>query len=382
MNDHAGRAEAPVFDAINVPVHRASTILFPNCDEFLDRRQRLFDGYSYGLYGTPTTRALEQAVARIEGGNRTVVVPSGLAALTHSLLAVCRTGDHILAADCVYGSTRAFLQKTLAALGIDVSFFGSGADSVSALLRPNTRLVLLESPGYYTMEIQDIAAIAREAHGTGALVMIDNSWGFGASHMLDHGVDICCTALSKYAAGHADLCMGAITVNDEDLFRVIKEFVSGLGSGVAADDAYMALRGLSTLEPRLAEHARRGRVLSRWLAEQPAVERVLNPALAGDAYHERFTRYFSAGNGLISVLFRTRDRQAVTRMIDGMSVFRIGASWGSSHSLVALAEPSPSRCVDKWQPGEYVVRFHAGFEPMELLIADIQSGIERLERSA
>lgn len=374
-------AAQETFDAINVPVHRASTILFANSKEFLDRRQRLYDGYSYGLYGTPTSRALEKAVADIEGGTRCVVVPSGLAALTHSLLALCKTGDHVLAADCIYGSTRAFLQKALNDLGISVSFFPSGAGSIHELIQARTKVVLLESPGYYTMEIQDIEPIAREAHAAGALVLIDNSWGFAASKMFDHGVDVCCTALSKYAAGHADLCMGAITVKDEGLFRRIKEFVSAIGAGVSSDDAYMALRGLATLETRLAEHARRGLSLSNWLLEQPGVERVLNPALVGDPYHERFMRYFSAGNGLVSVLFRNRSRKVLTEMIDSLTVFRIGASWGSSHSLVALAEPAPTRSIDGWAPGEYVVRFHVGFERMDDLFSDIRGALDRLEHA-
>ncbi len=367
------------FDAINVPVHRASTILFASTAEFLKRRERLFDGYSYGLYGTPTTRALEQAVAEVEGGSRTVVVPSGLAALTHSLLAICKTGDHVLAADCIYGSTRAFLIGTLSKLGIVVDFFPASAASVAERLRPNTKAVLLESPGYYTMEIQDIAAIAGEAHEAGALVLIDNSWGFGASQMFSHGVDICCTALSKYAAGHSDLCMGAITVNDENLFRQMKTFVAGIGIGVSSDDAYLTLRGLATLQTRLAEHARRGLAVSEWLSDQPCVERVLNPALPSDPYHERFMRYFSAGNGLVSVLLRKRSLMPLTAMLDGFSHFRIGASWGSSHSLVSLAEPAASRSLDTWHGGEYVVRFHIGLEPMDTLLADMAAGLARLE---
>jgi cystathionine beta-lyase len=367
------------FDAINVPVHRASTILFADTEEFLNRRERLFDGYSYGLYGTPTTRALEAAVAQVEGGTRTIVVPSGLAAITHALLTLCRSGSHVLAADCVYGSTRAFLLEAMREFGVQVDFFPAGASSIAGFLRPNTVAVMLESPGYYTMEIQDVAAIAQEAHRAGARVLMDNSWGFGASKMFEHGVDVCCTALSKYAAGHADLCMGAITVRDEDLFRRIKEFVSRLGSGVSSDDAYMALRGLSTLQTRLAEHARRGLAVSDWLLQQRGVERVLNPALPGDEYHSRFERYFSAGNGLVSVLFRNRGRDALAAMLDGFSHFRIGASWGSSHSLVSLAEPAPGRTHGGWRTGEYVVRFHIGLEPMEALLEDLRTGLRRLE---
>ncbi|MBA2673799.1 PLP-dependent transferase [Ramlibacter sp.] len=369
----------PSFDAINVPVHRASTILFPSTDAFLNRRERLFDGYSYGLYGTPTTRALESEIAKIEGGVRSVVVPSGLAAITHGLMAVCKSGDHVLAADCIYGSSRTFLLQVMRTFGVTVEFFPADAGSIAALLRPGTAAVLLESPGYYTMEIQDIAPIAEEAHRAGARVLIDNTWGFGASRMFEHGVDMCCTALSKYASGHADLCMGSITVADEGLFRRIKAFVASVGSGVSSDDAYMVLRGLSTLDTRLAEHARRGLVLSDWLQQQGCVDRVLNPALPGDPHHARFARYFDAGNGLVSVLFRKPTREALTPMLDGFRRFRIGASWGSSHSLVSLAEPAAARSCSHWAAGDYVVRFHMGLEPMDQLLADLHDGVQRLE---
>lgn len=287
---------AAEFAPLTVPVHRASTLLFHSTSDFLNRRERLFDGYSYGLYGTPTARTLEEEVAVIEGAGRTIVVPSGLAAITHSLLALCRSGDHILVADCVYGTTRTFVRDALSKYGVAVDFFPARAGSVARELRANTKVVLLESPGYYTMEIQDIAAIASEAHAAGAYLMIDNSWGFGASNMFEHGVDISCVALSKYAGGHSDLCMGAISVKDESLFRKLKAFVAGAGLGVSSDDAYLVLRGLTTLQVRLAEHARRGLALSQWLSSQPAVERVLNPALPNDPSNERFQRFFKASN--------------------------------------------------------------------------------------
>jgi cystathionine beta-lyase len=369
------------FRALSPAVHRASTVLFSTTEDFLNRRERMFDGYSYGLYGTPTTRALEDQVAAIEGGARTVVVPSGLAALTHTLLALCEVGDHVLIADCAYGPTRSFAQSAMARAGIDVDFFPASAASLGQRLTPKTRVVLLESPGYYTMEIQDIEAIAREARAAGALVILDNSWGFGASAMFAHGVDICCTALSKYASGHADVVMGAVTVADEALFRTIKSFVAGLGAGVSSDCAYLVLRGLQSLRPRLQEHAQRGLEVSRWLAAHPAVDRVLNPALPGDPYHERFRRYFRSGNGLVSVIFRDGELEALRRMIDGFSCFRIGASWGSAHSLVSIARPSASRSIDRWPDDEHIVRFHIGLEEPRLLLADLEAGIERLGRT-
>lgn len=368
------------FRPLNTGVHRASTLLFANTEEFLKRGDRLFDGYMYGLYGTPTTRDLEHQVAAIDGGTRTVVVPSGLAAITLPLAAFARSGGNVLVADCAYGPSRSFAKTFLARLGMTTEYFASGASSIADKIRPSTRLVLLESPGYYTMEIQDIEAIAREAHAVGALVMIDNTWGFGASNMFSHGVDICCTALSKYASGAGDLCMGSISVKDEGLFRELKSFSSNLGIGASSDEAYLVLRGLPSMRARVREHDDRAREICAWLAGHPEVERVLNPVMPADRYHERYRRFFNSGNGLVSVVLWKATIEPLRTMIDGFRHFRIGASWGSSHSLVAISEPASSRNVDVWPSGQYIVRFHIGLEDIGLLKADIESGLERLAR--
>ena len=369
----------PLFKSLSVPVHRASTLLFPTTQAFLDRKTNLFDGYSYGLYGTPTTRELEQRIAEIEGGARTIVVPSGLASITHTLLALLKTGDHVLVADCVYGPTREFVQTCLSRLGIEYDFIPADAASVKPWLRSTTRLVVLESPGYYSMDIQDIAPICVEAHETGALVMLDNAWGFGASNLFLHGVDIVCTPLSKYASGHSDVCMGGITVKNEKLFRQIKTFTAGVGTGVSADDAYLVLRGLETLYVRLAEHARAGLAVSKWLSQQPQVARVFNPALPSDRQHARFVKYFRAGNGLLSIQLKHSRLAAVSAMIDGYEHFRIGASYGGTHSLVAVADLAGSRLASPLNAGGLIVRYNIGLEPLELLIEDLRKGFARLD---
>lgn len=368
----------PRFSALNVPVHRASTVLFENTTAFLARRSELFDGFSYGLYGTPTTRALEEEVAGIEGGSRTIVVPSGLAALTHSILALLGPADHLLVADCVYGPTRDFCASTLKRLGMRVGFFAADSADISASLEQGTRLVVLESPGSYTLEIQEIAAIARQAHEKGALVLADNTWGFGNGQLFDHGVDIVASALSKYASGHSDVCMGAVTVRDESLFRRLKAFFAGLGTGVSSDDAYFVQRGLRTLDVRLDEHARRGLEVSRWLRGQEGIACVLNPADPGDPGFERFQRYFRRGNGLVSFVPVRDDLGALAHFIDGLQHFRIGASWGGTDSLVALADLSGARSYRPSGAGRYIVRLQVGLEPFEPLLADLAQGIERL----
>lgn len=372
---------SPRFNALNVPVHRASTVVFDDTASFLARRTQLFDGFSYGLYGTPTTRALEATVAEIEGGARTLLVPSGLAAVTHPSLALLTPGDQVLVADCVYGPTREHAVSTLRRLGMRVDFFAADASDIRPLLSDRARLVILESPGSYSLEIQDIAALCEQAHAAGARVLADNTWGFGNADLFAHGVDLVCTALSKYAGGHSDVCMGSVTVRDEDLFRKLKTFFAGLGSGVSADDAYLVSRGLATLDLRLAEQARRGLALSLWLrerAESSGVAAVLNPADPNDSGHDRFQRYFRRGTGLVSFVPTRQDVGAMAAMLDGMTHFRIGASWGGTESLIAIADLTAARSVRLGLPGPWVVRLHIGLEPFSLLLDDVGEGLKRL----
>lgn len=368
----------PSFNALNVAVHRASTVVFDTTAAFMARRAQLFDGFSYGLYGTPTTRALETTVARIEGGTRAMLLPSGLAALTHPTLALLTSGDQVLVADCVYGPTREHCASTLRRLGIRVDFFAPDAADIRPLMDERTRLVILESPGSYSMEIQDVAALCEQAHGGGALVMADNTWGFGSTDLFAHGVDIVATALSKYASGHSDVCMGSVTVRDEALFRKLKSFFAALGAGVSSDDAYLVQRGISTLEVRLAEHARRGVAVSRWLRQQAGIEAVLNPADPDDSGYPRFQRYFRRGNGLVSFVPQRQELDALAAMIDGLAHFRIGASWGGTESLVALADLSAARTVRARAAGSFVVRLHIGLEPFDALLEDLRLGLDRL----
>lgn len=379
QDNHTPRGIEPAsFNALNLPVHRASTLVFDTTEAFLSRKSQLFDGFSYGLYGTPTTRALEEQVARVEGGKRAVLLPSGLAAMTHPMLALLGTGDHVLIADCVYGPFREYCTTTLKRLGISVSFFAADADRLGQLLTHRTRLVVLESPGSFTSEIQEIDSLCAEAHAAGAMVLMDNTWGFGNAKMFDHGADVVCAALSKYASGHSDVCMGSVSVNDEQLYRQLKISISGMGSGVSSDDAYLVLRGLNTLELRLKEHATRALDVTRWLRTRAEVRAVRNPADPEDRTHARFRRYFSGGNGLVSLLLKTSSLPAIGRMLDGYRHFRIGASWGGTSSLVSLCDLSSVRTVESWAPGSYMLRLHVGLEPIEDLYEDLRAGFARL----
>ncbi|MFN5723292.1 MAG: trans-sulfuration enzyme family protein [Betaproteobacteria bacterium] len=367
------------FDALTMPVYRASTVVFGSTREFLSRRSRLYDGFSYGLYGTPTTRELEVRVAAIEGGTRSLVVPSGLAAMTAPILSLVQKGQEVLVADCVYGPTRDFCVAAEARFGMRTRFIAADAGSLLGHISSQTRLVILESPGSYTMEIQDIDMICREAHGVGALVMVDNTWGFGSSNLFEHGVDIVSTALSKYGAAHSDVCMGSITVRDEALYRALKDGVTGLGMGVSSDDAYLVARGLETLDVRLTEHARRGLAVSRWLRQQIGVETVMYPGDPNDVQHGQFRRYFRRANGLVSFIPVVQDLALLEQALDSMVLFRLGASWGGTSSLVAINKLDAARSISRQYAQHYIIRLHIGLEDEGSIMSDLQQALARID---
>jgi cystathionine beta-lyase len=373
-------ARDPVRDAgaVNPPVYRASTIVYPSLREFSTRVARRYTTYAYGLQGTPTTMALAEAVADLAGGYRSVIVSSGLAAVTHAMTAFLRAGDHVLLADSVYGPARVFARSVLARFGVETEFYDPLiGDHIARLLRPRTRIVYTESPGTATFEVQDVPAIAAAAHAAGALVVLDNTWATPLNfRAFDHGVDVEVQAGTKYFAGHSDLLVGSITVRTDEHFRAVKDDVIAFGDCVSPDVCYETLRGLRTLGVRMRQLGASALAVARWLAGRPEVARVLHPALPGHPGHEVWTRDFLGSSSLFGVLLRTGSMDAVSRMVDGFRLFKIGASFGGYESLVTL--PAPERTVRPWKEGGILLRFHVGLEAVEDLIADLNDGFARL----
>uniref|UniRef100_UPI0039F124E2 trans-sulfuration enzyme family protein n=1 Tax=Bordetella sputigena TaxID=1416810 RepID=UPI0039F124E2 len=368
----------PEFMGFAVPIHRASTIKFNTVEDFTNRRSRLFDGFSYGLYGTPTVRYMEEEIAKLEGGKYCLSTPSGLSAVNLPMLALLKGGDHILVAQNAYGTTREFCNTFLSRLGIQHTIIPADATTIQPWLTPSTRLVILESPGSYTMEIQDMEKIAHEAHEHGALVSIDNAWGLGLTKPFKHGIDIVCNALSKYASGHSDVCMGSVTVNDRELYERLKTASFMLGEGVSSDDASLVLRGLQTFDVRVAEHAKRALTVADWLKKQPTVARVICPSHPEDSQHNRFSQYFSGGNGLLSVILKKTADSSVIEMVEGFKMFKIGASWGGTHSLVAPIRANTFPWLDEEERGNWLLRLHIGLEPFDFLQRDLEDGFAAL----
>jgi cystathionine beta-lyase len=381
---HLGGKPAERHGAVNPPVYRASTILFPTVAEYEASRveSRRFDVIRYGQLGTPTTFALEEAIARIEGGYRAMLLPSGLAAVTVALQALLQSGDHLLMVDTCYAPTRHFCEVILPRFGIATTFYdplvGGG---ISALFQPNTRVVFVESPGSLSFEVQDIPAIAAAAHAAGLTVVMDNTWAtpyfFPAMSL---GVDVSIIAATKYIGGHADVMIGTVTTT-EPLYERVRSMVAELGYCVSPDDAFLALRGLRTLGIRLERHQRNALQVAEWLVGRSEVARVLYPGLPGDPGHAIWRRDFRGASGLLGVVLKPAPKHAVDAMLNSFQLFRLGVSFGGFESLAIPMDPTPFRSATQWKAEGPCVRLHVGLEDPADLIEDLARGFDRL-RSA
>lgn len=369
----AGRMSREHFGAVNTPVYRASTILYRD----LASQKARDVPYTYARRGTPTSRSLEDAVTALEGGIRSVVVPSGLSAVTTAILSVCGAGDHLLMVDCCYAPTRTFCDKTLKRFGVETTYYdpliGKG---IAALLKRNTRAVFCESPGSLTFEVQDVPAIAEIAHAHGASVLLDNTWAtplfFPA---LARGADLSVQAATKYIGGHSDVMIGYITANDAHAERLVDTH-GNMGLYASGDDCFLALRGVRTLPTRLKRHQETALKLARWLAGRDEVARVLYPALESDPGHSLWKRDFLGATGLFGVELKPFSENAVTAFIDGLEHFGIGFSWGGYESLIVPA--AIHRTARPFNAEGPVLRIHAGLEDADDLIADLEAGLARL----
>ena len=379
---HAGFDPFSHHGPVNPPVYHTSTVLFPTV-ELLERGEtKPFEGMRYGRVGTPTSKAFEDAVTALEGGYSAVVASSGLAACCTTLTAWLKAGDHLLLSDSIYGPTRGFASRVLAGFGIEVEFFdplvGAG---IRELFRPNTKVVFLESPGSWSFEVQDVPAIAEVAKARGIVTMIDNSWATPVYFKpLSHGVDLSIQAATKYVAGHADAMLGVTTAPDRKIYEKLKTGHVLAGQSAGAEELFLGLRGLRTLPLRLERQGRTGLVLAEWLAGRPEVQRVLHPALPGDPGHALWKRDFTGCSGLFGVKLKPYSREAVTRMVEGMSLFKMGWSWGGFESLIVPGFHLPTRTARTWEVDGVYLRLHAGIEDFEDLRDDLADGLKRLAR--
>lgn len=372
------------FDPLGVATHRASTITFATAEAYAMRGQRGDKGYSYGLYGTPTTRTLEEKLTRLEQAARTFLVPSGQAANALAILPFVGAGDHVLLADTVYPPMRDFAVTDLARLGLAVDFFDpTDPADVQRRLTPATKVVWCESPGSTTMEVMDLPAVAAIAHAAGALVGVDNTWATPLNlKPLTLGADIVTEALTKYVSGHSDAIMGSISVRHASLVAPIKGLIGRMGIGVSSDDATLVLRGSETLALRLRHQAEVSLRFAKRLAGHPLVAQVLHPALPGDPGHALFQRDFLGASGVFSLTFPPAMAQQVAPALDALTLFAIGASWGGTRSLVAPMPVRANRTATSWQGPDLALRLSIGLEDEGELWADLERFLAALEKLA
>jgi cystathionine beta-lyase len=376
----AGQNKARNQGIVNTPVFHASTVLYPSMAAMREAVRNRDKTLYYGRRGTPTTMTLAEALADLEGGAGCVLYPSGLAAITHALMAFLKTGDHLLMVDTAYEPTRAFCDKVLKGWGIETTYYAPGIGAgIAALFRDNTRVVFTESPGSLTFEMQDIPAIAKEAHQRGAIVMLDNTW---ASPILfrpfEKGVDISIQALTKYVVGHSDAMLGSATATEKVLPQLL-ESRNLLGASVGPDDVYLATRGLRTLEVRLRQQGENALAVARWLEGRTEVDRVLHPALESHPDHAIWKRDFNGSSGLFAFVLKEGTQQAVDAMMDGFRYFGIGYSWGGFESLAIPA--NPFRTARPWAGPGPLIRLHVGLEDPADLIEDLEEGFARLKKA-
>lgn len=359
---------------VNPPIQRGSTVLFPDTVTIRTENQR----YTYGTHGTPTTDALCQAIDALEGSTGTLLLPSGLAAVTIPFLALLSSGDHMLMVDSVYAPARRFAETMLKRMGIETTYFDPAiGEGLAALFRPNTRLLHLEAPASNTFEMIDIGTMARIAKERGAAVSMDNTWATPLFFRpLDHGVDVSIHAATKYPSGHSDVLMGLVSAN-ADTWPKIEKANRELGLCVTSDDAYQILRGLRTMGVRLARHQESALAIARWLESREDVARVLHPALPSFPGYAIWKRDFKGASGVFSFVLKCASPDAHQRkaqaFLDALTYFGLGYSWGGYESLAVQVRLGDRRVTQGSYEGP-LIRLQVGLEDVADLMADLEQG--------
>ena len=368
------------YHSLATPVYRGSTTIFPSASAVNDSWDQARVGYTYGLYGTPTTLELAARICELESGKQTILTPGGQAAISLIDFALLQAGDHVLVPASVYAPNRKLATDLLSRFGIQTTFYDPGMGSgISALIRKNTRLIWTESPGSITMEVQDVPAIAAAAHERGVNVVLDNTWSAGVLFdAFAHGVDIITQAVTKYIGGHSDVLLGSVTVRDEIIYQRLGAARQVMGYGVSPDDCSLALRGLQTLAVRLAAIEVSALSIATWLAQRPEVERVLHPALASCPGHQIWKRDFLGSSGVFSIVFRPETTHPqILDFVNALKLFRVGWSWAGVTSLAVAY--NIGHAADRPAYEHRIVRLNIGLESTSDLIADLDQALVRLK---
>ncbi|MDA9556497.1 cystathionine beta-lyase [Vibrio sp.] len=378
----AGRDPKWTNGVVNPSVQRASTVVFNSvADKKKATINRANKTLFYGRRGTTTHFALQDAMVEVEGGAGCALYPCGAAAISNAILSFVETGDHVLMVDTCYEPTRDFCDVILKKMGIETTYYDPLiGEGIRDLIKPNTKILFTESPGSITMEVMDIPTMSAIAHEHDIIVMLDNTWAAGVNFKpFEFGVDISIQAATKYIVGHSDVMLGT-AIATEKHWDQLREQSYLMGQCVSPDDAYMGLRGIRTLDVRLRQHAENSLKVAQWLQNRPEVAEVRHPALESCPGHEFFKRDFTGGNGLFSFVLKTSHSEATTALLDGMTHFGMGYSWGGFESLILANEPASFNSLRTVANPNFtgtLIRVHIGLEDTDDLIADLDAGLRR-----
>lgn len=378
---HAGKAAATLARTVGPPIQKGSTVLLPNAEALYDDANYL----TYGRAGLSAQTCLQDALAELEGAVGVSLYPSGIAAISGACMALLKAGDELLIVDNVYKPVRRFADNVLRRFGVGVGYFDprTAPEALLEAAPAATRMILLESPGSLSFEMQDVPRIAELARARDILTAIDNTWGAGLIFKpLEHGVDVSIQALTKYVGGHSDVFMGSVAVRDPKLARRLADGVNHMGWAVSGEDAYAMLRGLRTLPTRMARQGQSGLAVAAWLRDQPEVARVLHPALPGCADHDLWLRDYTGACGLFGLVLKPAPEAAVNAFLNALEVFGLGFSWGGFESLAIWCDPQLKVRKAGHDYGGPLMRLHVGLEDPNDLIADLRRGLDAYAKLA
>lgn len=378
---HAGKAPEALARTVGPPVQRGSTVLLPNAAALYDDAHYL----TYGRTGLAAQACLQDALAALEGAAGVSLYPSGVAAISGAMMALLKAGDEVLVVDNVYKPVRRFCDQVLGRFGVKVGYFDprTPPEALFEGASDALRMILMESPGSLSFEMQDVPRIAELARARGVLTAIDNTWAAGLLFRpLEHGVDVSIQALTKYVGGHSDLFMGSAAARDPALARKLADGVNHMGWAVSGDDAYQMLRGLRTLPLRLEKQGASGLGVAAWLRDQPEVAQMLHPALPGCPDHELWARDYKGACGLFGFVLRPAPQAAVNAFLDALQLFGLGFSWGGFESLAIVCDPQLRVRQHAREYGGPLIRLHVGLEDPDDLIADLRQGLDAFAKLA
>ena len=374
----AGRSPFKNYGIVNPPIYRTSTVLFENTKELGRAIKNRFNQSYYGRYGTPTTFALEEGIAEIENGYRSIATSSGMSSISISLLTFLSKGDHCLISDCTYYPTKKFATKILSKFGVGVDFYNPKSfDDLKKKIKKKTKVVFMESPASLTFEIEDFSRIIKLTKKKKIITMIDNSWATPIYFSpIDNGIDVSILSATKYISGHADTMLGLITVKNEKLFLMIKDTAVSLGDCPGPQECYLTLRGLRTLSTRLGRHGSSALKVARFLDNNEKVQKVFNPAMPKNENYDLWSKYFTGSTGLFSFILKEQSKIKVYKMIDKLKLFKLGFSWGGYESLILPVFPKNERKIAKWNEKGILIRIHVGLEDVDDLIQDLKESFK------